>query len=219
MDERALTELRDLGRRDAGLAERAAQLRALDAEAAEVRSRAEQVDAFFAAYPEEETRRAREREAARTELERRRHEAAAAAEALAAAHGDEERLHAELAAARADEHVADAEARVERAEEACAELEQGAAELTREAPRLAERAAAVAAAVPELGPAPTGLRELMQWAAQARADLFVAAGQLDTQRERAIREANELASMLLGEATYGSTVAQALARVEHSAAR
>jgi hypothetical protein len=29
-----------------------------------------------------------------------------------------------------------------------------------------------------------------------------------------IRESNELASMLLGEPTYGATVAQALARVE-----
>ena len=34
------------------------------------------------------------------------------------------------------------------------------------------------------------------------------------QRERVIREANELATMLLGEPAYGATVAQALARVE-----
>jgi hypothetical protein len=37
---------------------------------------------------------------------------------------------------------------------------------------------------------------------------------VDMQRERLIREANELASMLTGEATYGSTAAQALHAAE-----
>ena len=62
--------------------------------------------------------------------------------------------------------------------------------------------------VPPLG------SSLVEWASHAHAELFVAAGQIDVQRERVIREANELASMLLGEPTYGATVAQALARVE-----
>jgi hypothetical protein len=55
---------------------------------------------------------------------------------------------------------------------------------------------------------------LVEWASHAHAELFVAAGQIDVQRERVIREANELATMLLGEPAYGATVAQALARVE-----
>jgi hypothetical protein len=42
----------------------------------------------------------------------------------------------------------------------------------------------------------------------------VATRQLDAQRERIIREANELGTMLLGEPTYGSTAAQVFARVE-----
>src|SRR5258707_450769 len=46
------------------------------------------------------------------------------------------------------------------------------------------------------------------------AELLVPPGQLDTSRERLIREAHELASMLLGEPTYGATIGQALARVE-----
>jgi hypothetical protein len=57
------------------------------------------------------------------------------------------------------------------------------------------------------------VRDLVAWASRAHAELFVAAGQIAAQRERVIREANELASMLLGEPTYGSTVEQALARV------
>jgi hypothetical protein len=56
---------------------------------------------------------------------------------------------------------------------------------------------------------------LIDWASRAHAELFVAAGQIDVQRERIIREANELASMLLGEPTYLTTVAQALTRVEN----
>ena len=54
---------------------------------------------------------------------------------------------------------------------------------------------------------------LVEWASHAHAELFVASGQLDVERERVIREANELATMLLGEQTFGSTVERALARV------
>ena len=59
-----------------------------------------------------------------------------------------------------------------------------------------------------------GPRALIDWSSHAHAELFVATRQLDAQRERIIREANELATMLLGESTYGSTTAQILARVE-----
>jgi hypothetical protein len=57
------------------------------------------------------------------------------------------------------------------------------------------------------------VRDLVEWSSHAHAELFVAAGQLDAQRERVIREANELATMLLGEPTYGSTVGQLAERV------
>jgi hypothetical protein len=63
-------------------------------------------------------------------------------------------------------------------------------------------------------PPPADASELVAWASHAHAELFVAARQIDAQRERVIREANELASSLLGEATYGATPAQALARAE-----
>jgi hypothetical protein len=62
-----------------------------------------------------------------------------------------------------------------------------------------------------------GARGLIEWASYTHAKLFVAAGQIATSRERLIREADELASMLLGEPTYGATIAQALARVEANA--
>jgi chromosome segregation ATPase len=207
VDERAVTELRRLAALDAELSERASALRELDASVAGLRGRAEAIDTFSAAYPEEEERRRADLRQAEDELVRR-HEARADAErTLAEADNEEARLHAEHAVARALDHVAVAGSRIERARSAYDELERDAAALPRELNDLEARARAVHE-VPPLG------RSLVEWASHAHAELFVAAGQLDVQRERVIREANELASMLLGEPTYGATVAQALARVE-----
>ena len=64
------------------------------------------------------------------------------------------------------------------------------------------------------GRAGAGARGLVEWAAQEHADVFVELGQVSLRRERVIREANELATMLLGEPTFGSTAAQVRARVE-----
>jgi hypothetical protein len=207
VDERAIDELRRLGALDAELAERASALRERDASVAEIRGRAEAIDAFFAAYAEEEARREAELNEAQEVLSRRGEELAASQQTLAESHDDEARIHAEHAVARALDHISVAEDRVARAQSAHDELEHDAALLPRELVELEARARAVAE-VPPLG------SSLVEWAAHAHAELFVAAGQIDVQRERVIREANELASMLLGEPTYGVTVAQALARVE-----
>jgi chromosome segregation ATPase len=207
VDERAVTELRGLADLDAVLSAGAARLRGLDGEVAVLRARAEAIDAFFAAYPDEEARLAHEVREAETELARRRHELAEAERALAQAADDEAKIHAEHGAARAHDHVAVAESRVARAQAASARLERDAKALPRELDELEARARAVPD-VPPLG------RSLAEWAAHAHAALFVAKGQIDAQRDGVIREANELASMLLGEPTYGATVAQALTRVE-----
>jgi hypothetical protein len=207
VDERAVNELRRLAALDAELAESASALRSLDGRVATIRRRAEAIDAFFAAYREEETRRSAELKEAQEELRRRGAELDAARRMLAEAQDEHARIHAEHAVARALDHIAVAEDRRARAEFACEELERAAAALPRELDELEARARAV----PDV---PAFDRSLVEWASHAHADLFVATGQVDVQRERVIREANELASMLLGEPTYGSTVAQALARVE-----
>jgi cell division septum initiation protein DivIVA len=126
---------------------------------------------------------------------------------LAAASDDEAREHARHAVERALDHIAVAQSRLDRAEAARDGLEREVDELPRELEALAERARSTPQ-TPQLG------GSLVDWASRAHAETFVAAGRIDTERERIIREANELASMLLGEATYGSTPAQALARVE-----
>jgi hypothetical protein len=206
VDERAVDELRRLAALDAELAESASALRELDGKVAAIRGRAEAIDAFFAAYPEEEARRAAELKDAEDELPRRRDELAAAQRELAEAHEDEARIHAEHAVARALDHIGVAEDRLARAQSAHDELERDAAALPRELGELEERARAIPDVPPFGG-------SLVEWASHAHAELFVAAGQVDVQRERVIRESNELASMLLAEPLYGATAAQALARV------
>jgi DNA repair exonuclease SbcCD ATPase subunit len=208
VDERAVTELRRLAEADADLSGRASALRALDGQIAEIRSRAETIDAFFADYPAAETSRRAELTDAQAELVRRKEELADAERRLGAADDDEARIHAEFALARARDHVAVADSRIERAKASYDELERNAAALPPELGELEQRARAV----PDVPPLATSL---VEWASHAHAELFVAAGQIDAERERVIREAHELATMLLGgEPTYGSTVAQALARVE-----
>jgi chromosome segregation ATPase len=207
VDERAVNELRQLAGLDAELSERASVLRELDSLVAALRGRAEAIDAFFAAYPEEAARRSAELTEAQEELAHRREEHADAERKLAEADNDEARIHAEHSVARALDHIAVAEGRITRAQLAHDELEHDAVALPRELDELESRARMVSD-VPPLG------SSLVEWASHAHAELFVAAGQIDVQRERVIREANELATMLLGEPTYGATVAQALARVE-----
>ena len=214
MDDRALNDLRSLAAQDAQLAAAAARLRELDSEASEVRAAAEAVDRFFAVYPAEDTARRETVREAEAELARRGDELREAESRLVEARDDDARAHAQHAINRAHDHIAVAEAGFARARASYDELEHEAAELPARVPVLEARAAAVAAEVPDV-PAPgEGLRALVDWASHARAELFVAAGQIDTERERTIREANELASMLTGEPTYGSTAAQALARAE-----
>ena len=213
MDARALADLRELAARDAELSARAARLHLLDAEVASIRLRADETERFFALYAEEERRHGETVRAAHDEVARRRAELDAAERELADAHDEDERVHAGHAVERARDHLDVATAALARAEDGAAALEREAVDLTAGVPTLEERARAVAAEVPDVRDAPAGVRPLAEWASHAHAELFVAAGQIDTERDRVIRQANELATMVLGEPTYGSTVAQLAERV------
>jgi chromosome segregation ATPase len=211
---RATDELRRLAEQDSELAARAMRLAELDRATGAVRSRAEAIDAFFASYPAESPRRSAAVSDARSDLERRRDELKEAEGTLDRAKDDEARDYAHRAVARALDHVAVALARLERAEAEHGELEVDASALPSEVPDLEGRAAAIAAEVDDVPPPGEGPRALIDWSSHAHAELFVATRQLDAQRERIIREANELGTMLLGEPTYGSTPAQVLTRVQ-----
>jgi chromosome segregation ATPase len=201
VDDRAVNELRALDERDRALSERAARLRDVDAEAAGLRARAEAIEAFFSRYPDEESARRAGIDGAERELERRRGELDEARRLVTEARSDDERAHAEKAVARGLDHVAVAESALLRARSAYDELEREAAQLPAELAQLDRRAGV------------SGARELVDWSSRTHAEHFVELGQIDAQRERFIREANELATMLLGEPTYGSTVAQLAQRV------
>jgi chromosome segregation ATPase len=213
VNERAVADLRSLARDDEHLAAESERLHELDGQVTALREKAEAIKAFFAAYSHEETRRREDLTDAEAELARRRAELQVAEAQLASAAGDEAREHAEHAVERGRDHVAVAEAAVERARAAAAELERDASRLPGEVPELEEWARAISTEVRDVPPVPEGPRELVEWASHAHAELFVAAGQLDAQRDRVIREANELATMLLGEPTYGSTPAQLEQRI------
>jgi hypothetical protein len=218
VDGRALNELRALEARDGELGDRAERLRETDDAIAAARARAEEIAAFFAAYDAETERCRAEIAAAETGVRQRQADVAAAEQEAAAAGDAESRGHAERAITRASDHLSVAVLRLDRARADLEHNEHTASELEQALPLLAARARSISLDVdlPQPGGDPL---EVVDWASRAHAELFVAAAQLSAQRERLVREGNELASMLLGEPTYGLTVAQALRHVEAGSGR
>ena len=214
VDERALTDLRILVARDAELAGQAEQLRELDARVAALRSAAETVDRFVAAYPADDVARREAVRDAEAGLARRRAELGDAEAAFAQTRDDDDRAHAQRAVDRAHDHIAVAEAALTRGRETHDELDRQASALPALVLELEAEAATIGRELAGVGSPGVGPRSLVDWASRAHAELFVAVGHIDTQRERTIREVNELASMLTGEPTYGSTAVQAFARAE-----
>jgi hypothetical protein len=211
-------DLRELDRRDTELGARGDELHEADAEVASIRGRAEAIASFFASYPEADQHLREAVTAARAELAAREDECRAAQADVDAARDDETRALARHVLQRAGDHLVVAGAAVERALAAHDALDREASELPAELDRLEARARRVAAAIGDVPPPGEGPAALVEWASRAHAALFVASGSVDTQRELVIREANELATAILGEPTYGSTVAQARARVESARA-
>ncbi len=206
-----LDALRSLVSAEQAEAAESARLHSLDEAVAEVRARAEAIAGFFAAARDEEQRLRAAEADAHDDAVRRQAELATAEAELERATGETERQLTRLRVDHARDYVEVAAHVAERAAESRFAFDRRADDCTRELPRLEERAAALAAEIPES--APPG-DDLAEWASQAHSVLFVAAGQVDARRERAIREANELATSILGESTHGSTPAQALAQVE-----
>jgi chromosome segregation ATPase len=214
MDQRATEDLRRLAAQDGELAAREHRLQELDATVRELRERAAALDEFFGSYDQAERRARAAIESAEVEVSRRRTEVAEAEAALAAERDEERRELARRALARAEDHLSVALTALERASADAAQLERDAAAWQRELPLLEARAVQLTDDLPELALPGSDAQELIAWASHAHAALFVAIRQIEAERERVIREGNELASALLGEPTYGSTVAQALDRVE-----
>jgi hypothetical protein len=225
MADRRLALVRELEQADEASAAELTELDELYAACEAVRTRALELEAFLARLPEERAAaRGAVAEARGLEDERRRAAGHAARELRdAEGAGDPERL---AAARRFDVRARDAlhiaERRRGEAEERSTGLEREAEAAQVEAEELARRAAGLAGALaerPRLGgdagtPPAGGLAGIADWGTQARAALLVARGQLAAERDAIVRQANELAAVLLGESLPAASVAGVLHEVE-----
>ncbi len=191
----------DLRRRALELQEFLARLPGERADAAEAVSSADRA--------REEAREAvRQAAAALAEMERRG-DPEVLAEARRVEVAARDTLHViERRAAAARDRAAAIEDRARAAEAETPALEHRAAEL---AATLARRSRVGGDAVAEPGSGPAALAE---WATGARAAVLVARSQIAAERDAVVRQANELAAVVLGEALPTLGAAEAVRRVE-----
>jgi chromosome segregation ATPase len=225
MDDRTLAFARDLERRDEVLATAIDDVAALLSETEVLRARAEDVQATLSRFPAEEQEAAALVARVRDELERRRGELGRAEHELEAASrsGDHDREQAaRRAVERARDGVSLTQDRLARAEEELAGVRRQAEAARSEVPELEERARRLAErlrAVPRLShqggePPSAALEGVFEWCSRARAALWVVRGGLETERERVVREANELAAGAFGEPLAATSVARVRERLE-----
>jgi hypothetical protein len=221
--EEVLEALTELEHADAEIAAALGDLDGLSAEVDSIRAKGADVQAFHARLPAE-------RERLDAELERARVEALAAQEAMAeaevAAHTAEpaRAREAERFLVRARDRVSMAERRAAAAASARGHLENAVAEMQREGDELDARARKLAGELAgrsqvagDAGREPAaGLAGLEAWSEVARAALFVARGQLASQREGVVRQANEIGALALGEPLTSASAAVVTRRVRRS---
>jgi vacuolar-type H+-ATPase subunit I/STV1 len=222
-DDRLLRLARELEARDERLAAAIAEVDELQRAAGAVYERARTIDDFLERLPHErEVAEAALREAEADARARTRLLAEAEDElARAGESQDEERVAAaRRGLVRARDAAASADRKAAKAGEALEELARQEASTHEETPRLeaqarelAARLAALPRASRQLEPA-HGLEGTIDWGSRARAALFVVRSGLDTERERLVREANELAASVLGEPASVTSVALVRERIE-----
>ena len=202
----------DLERRDAAIAAEIDRVGRLADGAKEIAARADAIGALLANAPAEHAAMNRAEAGALDLRQVAEHDFKLAAAAVARL--DRENAEAQRDLGHAQDAVRDAVARAERiactratlvkSERAArADVSNLVAQAQNTAGRLAElsRVSESGRALPE----PT-LDGLHAWAIRVRAALVVVRGQLDVERDRLVREANELGSIVLGEQLAGSSV-------------
>ncbi len=214
----------ELEQRDATVAERIDELAATSAEVERIRARAAEIGSRLEGVPAERAHLDEaDAEAARA-FEQAQAALARAEEALARAHGADAREQAELTRARAATAVRGEEERRERLAARRATLEHEAEQLAAEALELERGAAALAgrldgsSRVSATAPPAPGLAGVVDWGARAHAAVLLARAGLDSERDRLVREANELASSVLGEPLYTASVPLVRRRLEEELA-
>jgi hypothetical protein len=221
----ALEYVRELEGRDEAIAASLETLGSLRARTRGLGAEAARLRAVLALLPREQAVAASAIERGEADVEARRREVAEAEEATAHGRRDREGREAALevarrALARAEEELGSAHQRAaalvgaqDVAEREAAAIEVAAGALARKlavAPRLASR-------TPE--PPEAGLGGVTDWATRADGALLLARSGLDDEREAVVREANELATSVLGELPGPAGVRRIRERVETALAR
>ena len=210
----------ELEQLDATLAGRIGELGELSAEVERIRARAAGIRSLLADVPAERAHLDEaDAEAARL-LAQATAAAAEAAATLAGARGADSRAAAHAASGRAEAVVRSEEERRDRLAGRRARLEQEAEQLAAEAVDLERQARELAGLlgrsprVSSIAPPAPGLDRLVDWGARAHAALLVARSGLESERDRIVREANELAASVLGEPLHTASVAHVRRRLE-----
>lgn len=219
----------EIERRDAEVAGTLETVIDLSRRADDIRARGERLDRFLETAPAELAAIDRAEAQARDAL-------AAAVEALAASergiaevlsgrrvsHGARTDAVHELARSR--ETATDASARLERLGRERTALVEADGAARAEAVSLGTEASEVASRIQDVprvsrsgrDAAAGGLAELSAWAGRVHAALFVVRGQLEGDRDRLVREANELSGAVLGEQLAGANIALVRRRLEEA---
>jgi hypothetical protein len=217
-EDRRLVLLRDLAVADEQAAAALTELDELYAAVESVRARALELQGFLTRLPEELAACEQAVAIAEGALAQAWEASAQAAEELAAAEAgrDTERL---AAARRFDVRTRDALAvagrRLETARAEQQGLEDQAESAEREASALRDRAHGLAATRGEEPPG-ADLTEIGAWGTRTRAALLVARAGLAREREGLVRQANEVAAVVLGEPLLSGSAGEAARRVERA---
>lgn len=210
----------ELEQRDETAAALLATLGALDRRVDDVRARAERVAEFRERLPADRAHLETALAGADRELQAAREAITRASEAVERARGEDARATARRHEAHAASDLHTTEGRRDRLAARQQELARDADEAEAEAATLDAAARELASglesaprvAPPE--PPASGIGGVLEWAARAHAAIFVARSGLETERERVVREANELAASVLGEPLYATSVALVRQRLE-----
>jgi len=188
-----LAAVEDLQRRDAAVAAAIAAATAVESSLEELRARAALTAEALASLPGERARVAEARGVAARAVEEAR--------ATLAAADEEQRVAARRALELAEARAAEAERAIEATERRAAEAQAERGRIDDDARLVAERLRALERMHPVQHPA-AGLAGALDWTSRARAAVFVARSGLEQERERVVREAEELGAALLGEQVY-----------------
>ena len=222
-----LAHAASLAERDEAIAAELGRVRELAQRAGSLRARAAEVKADLERVPRELEDLIPRLAEADTEVTRARAELEQAEERVTELErgrrrkGEElDRARSEAATARA--LLADTERQVERLASLESKLLEEDAALRAESSALVRSASAVAAEIRMLPRVTDSAREdpgetldgIDEWGARLRSSLFVVQGNLETERDRVVVEANALGAALLGESLGASSVAVVRRRLE-----